>query len=100
MFTPPDTGKAYRMSGIARVVRFVANIVVLILVVWILMALLHANQGNDLVHWFRDAADWLATWSRGIFRVHNRDWQIILDFGLAAVVYGVIGNVIGSRGGD
>ncbi|WP_037577795.1 hypothetical protein [Phaeacidiphilus oryzae] len=86
------------MSAFARVIRIAANLAALVLVVWIVLALAKANTGNGLVGGFREAADWLATWSRGMFDVHNPQGQIILDFGLAALVYALVGNIIGSRG--
>jgi hypothetical protein len=85
------------MSGVARIIRVLADIAALILIVWILLALLGANSGNDVVGWFHHAADWLATWSRGMFNVGNAKGQIVLDFGLAAVVYAAVGNIIGSK---
>jgi hypothetical protein len=85
------------MSGVARIIRIVADVAALILVVWILLALVGANSNNDVVSWFHHAADWLATWSRGMFDVHNAKGQVVLDFGLAALVYAAVGNFVGSK---
>ncbi|MEU5919148.1 hypothetical protein [Streptomyces sp. NPDC047141] len=85
------------MRGIDSVIRTVAHVIAGILVVWILMDLLDANRGNTLVGWFHSAADWLAGWSIGLFDVASHNFQVILDYGLAAVVYVVIANVIASR---
>ncbi|MFC8453415.1 hypothetical protein [Kitasatospora sp. NPDC057223] len=84
------------MRGLFVAVRTIANIAVAILVVWILMRLLGANTGNSLVHWFEQAADWLAAWSKGIFKVSTTSVQVVLDYGLAALAYGLIGN-LGAR---
>jgi hypothetical protein len=92
-------GNVTDMSAFARVIRIAANLAVIVLVVWIVLALAKANTGNDVVGGFREAADWLATWSRGMFNVHDAQGQIVLDFGLAAAVYAVIGNLIGRRAG-
>jgi hypothetical protein len=85
------------MGGVGRIIKIVADLAALILVVWILLALLGANSGNDVVSWFHNMADWLATWSRGMFDVGNAKGQIVLDFGLAAVVYAAVGHIVGSR---
>lgn len=85
------------MRGIDSVIRTVAHVIVGILVVWILMDLLDANRGNIVVGWFHSAADWLAGWSIGLFDVAGRALQVILDYGIAAVVYVVIANILASR---
>lgn len=71
----------------------VAHALAAILVLWIVLDLFDANQGNGLVHWFHTAADWLSGWSRGLFTVSNRTAQVLLDYGLPAVVYVVVGNL-------
>ncbi|WP_405021080.1 hypothetical protein OHV05_33520 [Kitasatospora sp. NBC_00070] len=83
------------MRGIHSIIRAVAHIVAGILVIWILMDLLDANQGNTVVSWFHSAADWLAGWSRGLFTVSGHTLQVLLDYGIPAVVYVVVGNLIG-----
>ncbi|MER8188553.1 hypothetical protein [Kitasatospora sp. NPDC094015] len=85
------------MRGINGAVRALAHIIAGILVIWILMDLLDANSGNTLVGWFHSAADWLAGWSRGLFQVSNRTLQVLLDYGLPAIVYAAIGNLIARR---
>ncbi|GGU96974.1 MULTISPECIES: hypothetical protein [Streptomycetaceae] len=84
------------MKGLFVVIRVLANAAVAVLVVWILLRLLGANTGNPVVHWIEQAADWLAAWSRGIFQVAGTTLQLVLDYGLAALVYGVVGN-LGAR---
>ncbi|MFF5634689.1 hypothetical protein [Streptomyces sp. NPDC012825] len=85
------------MRGIDSVIRTVAHVLAGILVVWILMDLLDANRGNTVVGWFHSAADWLAGWSIGLFDVAGHTLQVLLDYGIPAVVYVVIANVIASR---
>ncbi len=85
------------MRGLFVAVRVIANVAVAILVVWILLRLLGANTGNPVVHWFEQAADWLAAWSRGIFTVSTTAVQVVLDYGLAALVYGLVGNLTARR---
>ncbi|BFV55234.1 hypothetical protein KCMC57_up03380 [Kitasatospora sp. CMC57] len=78
-------------------IRAVAHIVAGILVIWIFMDLLGASRGNTLVTWFHSAADWLADWSRGLFTVSDHALQVVLDYGIPAVVYVVIGNLAARR---
>ncbi|MGW9436043.1 hypothetical protein [Streptomyces sp. NPDC055607] len=85
------------MRGIDSVIRTVAHVLAGILVIWIIMALLDANRANTVVGWFHSAADWLATWSIGLFDVAGHTLQVLLDYGIPAVVYVVIANVIASR---
>ncbi|MFJ9811139.1 hypothetical protein ACIRTB_23220 [Streptomyces sp. NPDC101158] len=74
-----------------------AHVLAGILVIWIFMDLLDANRGNTLVGWFHSAADWLAGWSIGLFDVAGHTLQVLLDYGIPAVVYVVIANILASR---
>ncbi|MFJ4867457.1 hypothetical protein [Streptomyces sp. NPDC088757] len=85
------------MRGIDSVIRTVAHVLAGILVIWIIMDLLDANRANTVVGWFHSAADWLAAWSIGLFDVAGHTLQVLLDYGIPAVVYVVIANVIASR---
>ncbi|MFF0478904.1 hypothetical protein [Streptomyces sp. NPDC004284] len=85
------------MRGIDSVIRTVAHVLAGNLVVWILVDLLDANPGNVVAGWFHSAADWLAGWSIGLFDVAGSTLQAILDYGVAAVVYVVIANIVASR---
>ncbi|MER6218576.1 hypothetical protein ACGFY6_05120 [Streptomyces sp. NPDC048387] len=77
-----------------RIVALAADLVALIIVVWIVLDLLDANGSNAVVQWFHDAATWLAGWSIGIFHL-SRHWaQVIVDYGIAAVVYLVAGHAL------
>ncbi|MFJ5077749.1 hypothetical protein ACIP8Z_24540 [Streptomyces sp. NPDC088553] len=74
-----------------------AHVLVGILVVWIALDLLDANRANTVVGWFHSAADWLAGWSIGLFDVSNHTVQVLLDYGIPAVVYVAIANLVASR---
>ncbi|MFF4581089.1 hypothetical protein ACFY15_22295 [Streptomyces sp. NPDC001373] len=77
-----------------RIVALAADAVALIIIVWIAMDLLGANRSNDVVQWFHDAATWLAGWSLDIFHL-SRHWaQVIVGYGIAAVVYLVAGHAL------
>ncbi len=75
----------------------VADVMAVILGLWILFALLDANRANDLVTVVHDAARWLAGWSHDLFTM-DTDWlRTVLNYGLPAVVYLFIGHAIAGR---
>ncbi len=74
-----------------------ADVMAIILGLWILFALLDANRANDLVTVVHDAASWLAGWSHDLFTM-DTDWlRTVLNYGLPAVVYLFIGHAIAGR---
>lgn len=91
------TGKTEPMRGIDSVIRTIAHVLAGILAVWIAMDLLDANRANTLVDWFHTAADWLATWSIGLFDVSQHTLQVLLDYGIPAIVYVVIADLVARR---
>ncbi|MEU6378939.1 hypothetical protein [Streptomyces sp. NPDC046909] len=68
-----------------------------VLGLWILLFLLDANQGNAFVRFVRGTADWLAWWSQDIFTMDTEGLRVILDYGLPAVMYLLIGHGIAAR---
>ncbi|WP_189129470.1 hypothetical protein [Wenjunlia tyrosinilytica] len=87
----------YGGNQAAVVIRVVADIMALILGLWILMYVLDANRANDLVSFVRDAANWLAGWSHDLFTM-DTDWlRVLLNYGLPAVVYLLIGHALAAR---
>jgi hypothetical protein len=82
------------MGVLARVVRLIVAIVVLILVAGIVLVLLKANATNTIVSDVHDAARWLAGPFDGIFSFHNADTAIAVNWGIAAVVYLIVGGLI------
>lgn len=81
----------------ARVIALVADVAAFLIVLWILLWLLDANQGNSLVAFVHDCADWLAGWSYDLF-TFDRDWvQVVIGYGLAAALYLFIGHAVAGR---
>ncbi|WP_406727752.1 hypothetical protein WJ438_28470 [Streptomyces sp. GD-15H] len=79
------------------VVAVIADIMAVILGLWILMYLLDANRANDLVQFVHDAASWLAGWSRDLF-TFDAEWaRVVAGYGLAAVVYLFLGHALANR---
>src|SRR3954451_19474036 len=74
-------------ATVARVLRAIGTIVAAILVAGILLVLLGANRGNDIVSVVLDAARWLAGPFDGLFQVDRHKTEIAVNWGLAAIVY-------------
>jgi hypothetical protein len=72
----------------------IADIAAFIIGLWIVMYALDANPGNELVEFVRESARWLAGWSRDMFRVDPEWWRVLLNYGIAAVVYLFIGHAL------
>jgi hypothetical protein len=79
------------------VIAVIADVMAVILGLWILMYLLDANRANDLVRFVHDAANWLAAWSRDLFTFAEEWARVVFGYGLAAVVYLFIGHAIAGR---
>src|SRR3954468_17316832 len=82
------------MLLLARIVRIVTAVVVGFIVVGIALHLLDANSGNALVGFVYDVADWLVTPVKGLFSPDGEKRKIAVNWGIAAVVYGIAGGLI------
>jgi hypothetical protein len=80
--------------GIARIVRLITSVVVGLIVVGILLVLLEANRDNAIVDWLVGAGDFLTEPFHGIFTPDGRKAQVAVNWGLAAVIYGLVGGLI------
>lgn len=82
-------------AGVA--LQVIADIVAAIIGLWILLYVLDANPGNDLVVVVQDAARWLAGWSYDLFTI-DTDWvRVLVNYGIAAVVYLLVGHGLAVR---
>jgi hypothetical protein len=81
-------------SFLARVVALVLSIVVLIIVAGILLVVLKANPANSIVSEVHSWAHWLAGPFDGMFSFHSANTAIAVDWGIAAVVYLIVGGLI------
>ena len=79
---------------IARVIGAIAVIIFFILAIGILLLLLDANQGNAVVKAVTGAARWLAGPFNGLFTVGDSTTSTAVNWGIAAVVYLIIGALI------
>ncbi|WP_367041432.1 hypothetical protein [Streptomyces sp. Je 1-332] len=89
--------RSARGSTAARVIVIVADVMAIILGLWILMYLLDANRANDLVQFIHDVARWLAGWSHDLFTFDEAWARVVCGYGLAALVYVLVGHAIAGR---
>src|SRR3954447_14944514 len=82
------------MLLLARIVRLVTAIVVAFIVVGIVLHLLDANGGNAIVSFVYDVAGWLVTPFKGVFSPDGEKVKIAVNWGLAALIYAIVGGVI------
>ena len=82
------------MWGVARIVRLFTSIVVGLIVVGIILVLLEGNRDNAIVDWLVGAAEFLSEPFHGIFTPDGRKAMVAVNWGLAALVYAVIGGFI------
>ncbi|HKN93224.1 MAG TPA: hypothetical protein VJU60_02735 [Thermoleophilaceae bacterium] len=82
------------MYTLARVVRLATTVAFVIIVAGILIHVLGANTSNGLVSAVNDAAKWLVQPFRNVFHLQNHKTNIAVNWGLAAVIYAVVGGFI------
>jgi hypothetical protein len=78
------------------------GVVVVLIVAGILIHVLGANTSNGIVSFVDDAAKWLTKPFHGAFDPNGADARIAVNWGLAAVVYAIVGGLIArllARGG-
>jgi hypothetical protein len=87
-------GLATGAGLLARVVRLVVGVVVLIIAAGILLVVLKANPTNSIVSQVHDWARSLAGPFDGIFSFRNAHVAIAVNWGIAAIVYLFVGGLI------
>jgi hypothetical protein len=80
--------------GIARIVSLITSVIVGLIVVAIVLVLLEASRRNGVVDWLVGAGDWLSKPFHGIFSLDSHKATVGVNWGLAALVYGLIGGFI------
>ncbi|MFD4140384.1 hypothetical protein OHS70_26450 [Streptomyces sp. NBC_00390] len=81
----------------ARIIVVVADVMAVIIGLWILMYLLDANRANALVGFVQDSARWLAGWSYDLFTFDEAWARVVSGYGLAAVVYLFAGHAVAGQ---
>jgi hypothetical protein len=101
---PYDRGRTYRpdrdgtgANRAALIIHTVADIAAAFLALWIVLYLLDANHANVFVGFVHDVADFLAGWSQDIFTMETEGLRVLLNYGLPAVIYLLIGHGLAAR---
>jgi hypothetical protein len=83
-----------RAGTVANVVRLVVGLVVMIFVLHILFVVLSANESNSIVSLVYVLAKTLVLGFGDVFTPHDALIGVVLNYGLAALVYLVIGELV------
>ncbi|MFG1667519.1 hypothetical protein [Streptomyces sp. Y7] len=75
----------------------IADVTAGLLVLWIALYLLDANQANAFVEFVHAAADFLSGWARDIFTMDTEGLRVVLNYGLPAALYLLLGHGIAAR---
>jgi hypothetical protein len=84
------------MLLLGRVIRIITGLVVGVIVIGIVLHLLDANAGNGIVSAVYDVAGWLASPFDNVFHLDDAKGTIAINWGLAALVYAIVGMLIAS----
>jgi hypothetical protein len=79
---------------IARIVRIVSTLIAALIVVAIVLRVLGANPGNSIVSSIHDAARVFVGPFKNIFSIKDAKLSIVVNWGIAAVVYLLVGSII------
>ena len=88
-------GAAVARASIVRAVVLVGTVVALILIAGILLVVLGASHGNELVKAVHSAARFLAGPFDGLFKLNSHKATIAVDWGIAAMVWYALARLIG-----
>lgn len=84
------------MLLVARLIRTVTTVVVLVIVLGIVLWVLSANPQNAIVSDIHDAAQWLVGPFKNVFSIKDPKVNLAVNWGLAALVYAVVGHLLAS----
>jgi hypothetical protein len=87
---------ARRHGAIGALIMAAVAIIAFILLLHILFVLIGTNPGNSIVSTDANWAGHLAAWFKGMFTTSSAKWNTVLDYGLATIVYLVVGRVFSS----
>jgi hypothetical protein len=82
-----------RNRPVGRAIFVIAAILAAIIVLHIVFVLIGANPGNTLVATDADWAGTLGSWFNGLFTPSDYKLAVLLDYGLAALFYLVLGRL-------
>ena len=80
--------------GVARVISLITSVVVGLIVIGILLVLLEANRDNAIVDFLLEVGEFLVEPFDNVFKPDGRKARVAVNWGLAAVIYAIIGGLI------
>ena len=97
----PGPGRSVRNRATARrtalVICTIADIAAGVLGLWIALYLLGANPAHPFAEFVHGMADWLSGWAQNIFTTDTDGLRVVLNYGLPAVLYLLVGHGIAAR---
>ena len=82
------------MRLLGRIVLIITGLVVGAIVLGILLVVLEANLDNPVASFLHSVAEWLVTPFKALFTLKQQKTQVAVNWGVAGVVYLVIGILI------
>ncbi|HET6867158.1 MAG TPA: hypothetical protein VFH80_14660 [Solirubrobacteraceae bacterium] len=79
---------------LARLVRTLAGLIALVIIAAIVLFIVGANPSNGIVSAIHDAGAWLVGPFKNLFKIHNAKLAMAVNWGLAALVYLIVGHFI------
>lgn len=90
-----------RGGGLSALVSTAGSVLAAIEIVYILLLIFDADPANRFFTFIKSLAEPLALWFPGLFDTGSPDWNIIVDYGLAALfwlfVTGIVARLVGRR---
>ncbi len=84
------------LGVLARVIDLAVAVVAAIIAVGVLLVVLEANPSNDIVDLIHDTAQWLVGPFKDFFSIDDHKLEVAVNWGLALLVYVVVGRGIAS----
>ncbi|WP_327089085.1 hypothetical protein OIE66_00235 [Nonomuraea sp. NBC_01738] len=84
------------VSFLAWVVRVVCRLAALVLVLYALFTAFEANPANPWYKAVQSLASWLSLGLSNLFQLADARWEALVNYGLAAMVWLIIGSVVAS----
>jgi hypothetical protein len=84
------------MVAVARVVRLITWIVVLVIAIAIVLFVTGANPANAVVKAFHDVGSTLVGPFHNLFKIKDAKVSLAVNWGVAAVVYLIVGSLLAS----
>jgi hypothetical protein len=86
------TRTRYRSPG--GVIQTIAGVIAAIIIVGIVLVLMKANPNNDIVHFILQIGHFFAKPFEDLFPQSNPRQDILVNWGIAAIVYLLVGAII------